>query len=313
MIGRKPLVNELAWSNSRVRQLFNCARAYYWSYYGFWNGWERGAPPITRMAYRLKKLQSRWAWAGDVAHNAIRDAMLQLRSGVTPDVERAVAWARLTMRAELRASKDGPRDRKNPRGFWGLLEHEYQEGIDAEEWRRTWSRAEKAIRWWFASEWFGLARESLVPPARWLEVDESGGPFKSFELEGVKAFSAPDWAFQNVAGVQVIDWKTGKPKEEDGDQMLGASLALTARYGTPAIGAVVHLVYLLAGTWKTFTIDAELLESFRGRVRAELATMRGALVDVPNNKPGPIEAFAQTTDLQKCARCEFRRLCGREG
>lgn len=310
MSGRKPLVNELAWSNSRVRQLFNCLRAYYWSYYGSWNGWEQWAAPTARAAYRLKKLQSRWAWAGDVAHNAIRDSMLSIRQGTAPNVERAVSWSRLTMRAELRASQSGPRDRKNPRGFWGLLEHEYQEAIDPDEWRRIWTRAEKSIRWWFASDWIRLAREA--PPASWLEVDEAGGKMKSFELEGVKAFSAPDWSFRDDAGVQVVDWKTGKAKPEDRDQVIGAALAMTARYGTPTVGALGHLVYLLQGTWDTFTISAEALESFRGRVRAELASMRGALVDEKTNTPGPLEAFPMTEDLKKCAVCEFRRLCGRD-
>jgi hypothetical protein len=40
--------------------------------------------------------------------------------------------------------------------------------------------------------------------------------------------------------------------------------------------------------------------------------MRALMLDPGANVPRPEEAFARTTDLTACARCAFRRPCGRE-
>ena len=56
--------NEFSWSISRDRVFQTCPRQYYFNYYGYWDGWETGAPAKTRQIYILKQLKNRYMWAG---------------------------------------------------------------------------------------------------------------------------------------------------------------------------------------------------------------------------------------------------------
>ena len=92
-----------------------------------------------------------------------------------------------------------------------LVEHEYDEPLSKDEWRASWEGVKAALSTFFSSEWLGLAKG--LKPAQWLEVDEDVAN-ASFELEGVKVFAIPDFAYVDKDGTPwVVDWKTGKARE----------------------------------------------------------------------------------------------------
>ncbi len=328
-MARRPLPNLFTFSNSRARKLDDCVRAYYWSYYGHWSGWEDNASPEAREAHRLKKLQGRQAWAGDVAHGRVADAMGLIRRGAAvPDVEQTVALARRDMREEWVRSHRGPRASPNHRGFWGLVEHEYRTEVDAGEWEANWRRCADSIRWWHGSKYPALARETA---SAWLALDspepnEKIPSFRLPELGGVRMIAEPDWAFRQGDRVKVVDYKTGKPKPADWEQVYGYALFLRERHRVPLESIDVELAYLRAGEVFTRPVDAAGVEAYLASARAQVARMASLLQpgeDLPGadpqrealsaNRPRPAEAFPMTQNLEQCARCEFRRLCGREG
>lgn len=311
-MGRGKLPNLFSWSSSRSKVLAECERRYFWSYYGSWGGWERGAATETRAAYLLKKLTGRYGWAGDIAHEAIKIGILEARRGRTREVDQLVAWARDTMRAEFKYSKNTKRDAKNGRGFFGLLEHEYGEQLPQAEWVAIWERTEAAIRTWYAGPWLQLARE-LGAGERWIAVDELDFEQSVFELRGVRVFAVPDWAHRNADGTAVVsDWKTGKPKAADRDQVYGYGLFLENRFGIDALRVRVQLVYLGAGgTVVDQVVEPIRLEEYEERFWESVRRMRELLADVPSNTPKPREAFAMAPP-SACRFCEYRRLCGRE-
>jgi hypothetical protein len=45
---------DFSWSHSRDRALPECARSYYWRYYGSHRGWHPDAPQTAQLAYALK-------------------------------------------------------------------------------------------------------------------------------------------------------------------------------------------------------------------------------------------------------------------
>src|ERR671927_294507 len=97
------LTNDFTWSKSRHEKFGECLRAYYYQYYGSWGGWEAAPGSRERELYVLKKLSSRWQWAGSVVHGAIRD-MLRRERGVEAHLgphDRGVA-ARLLRQRHLR-------------------------------------------------------------------------------------------------------------------------------------------------------------------------------------------------------------------
>jgi hypothetical protein len=88
---RPAFANDFSWSKSRHEKLQECLRSYYFYYYRSWGGWEAAAPKEVRELYVLKKLGNRYAWAGSVVHDAIKDALLDMRAGRTVEPEK---WRR---------------------------------------------------------------------------------------------------------------------------------------------------------------------------------------------------------------------------
>lgn len=309
------LINKLIWSTTRARYLHDCERLFYWKAFGGWQGWEQSASAETREAYRLGKLQSRFAWSGDGVHHQIRREVERIRAGVELRLDGALGEMRAEMRAQWEHSKRSTRSRKfDDGGFWGLLEHEYGEEVSREEWQRTWARAESSLTWWFESDFRRLIQET--PPSRWLATDpERGEKLVSFPvLLDVASFGAPDFALETDGGVvQIIDWKTGAAKPADVDQVLNYAALLQHKHKLEPERMLGRLVYLREQDWMDVPVTQGELDDFRGRVAQDVALMRSKTTDPEKNVPQPVEEFRQTSVTSKCARCYFRRLCKRDG
>lgn len=306
----RKLTNDFSWSRSRHEKLTECLRAYYFQYYASWGGWDRQAPEEAKTLYTLKKLGNRYTWAGGVVHDAIKDALLDLRTGRTPDPAAVISRAQKLMREDYRHSmgKNYWRE-KHRKEFAGLVEHEYDESPPAEAWKQNWDNVEAALRWFFDSHWIDTAR--ALKPEQWLEVD-AGFEHSQFVLEGVKVFAIPDFAYLDESGRPVVvDWKTGRAREGYDEQVLGYALYLATRYRHPVESVSARLVYLNEGIEQTVQVDTESIASFKLHFQRSVDQMRQLLVDAANNVPKAEDAFPMTDTLESCARCNFRRVCGR--
>src|SRR3990167_8177516 len=66
------LKNKIAYGSSRHETLRNCARQYWFQYYGSWNGWGRGTSPDQlqrRRIYVAKHANTVYSWAGQLVHS----------------------------------------------------------------------------------------------------------------------------------------------------------------------------------------------------------------------------------------------------
>jgi CRISPR/Cas system-associated exonuclease Cas4 (RecB family) len=305
------LQNDFSWSKSRHEKLSECSRAYYLYYYRSWRGWESGAPKEVREAYVLKKLHNRYTWAGSVVHDVIKQSLNALRAGRQVDPARSIERAHQLMQQDWRHSAAKAYWREKARkDFSGLVEHEYEEPIAPEEWKQNWEVVRQALEWFHGSRWLSLAQQLERP--QWLEVDE-GLDKAVFQLEGVKVFAIPDFAYREADGRPiVVDWKTGRSREGYDDQVLGYALYLSERYGFPLKDIRAVLVYLNEGREQEVQVDPEAVDGFRQRFRASVDRMRQLLADPAGNVPHPEAFFPMAEDLARCGRCTFRRLCGRE-
>lgn len=307
------LTNDFSWSKSRQEKFHQCLRAYYLHYYRSWGGWEPDAPEDARRLYVLKKLSNRYSWAGRVVHQAIRHSLIGVRFGRSIDSTRTIERAhRLMQRDYLYSLRKRYWAEPYRRQFRGLVEHEYREPIPRDEWRQNWENARSALSWFFQSRWMPLAQ--ALKPEQWLEVDSANFEDSSFVLEGVKAFAIPDFVYRDQDGaVTVVDWKTGKAHPGHGDQVLGYAMYVASRYQVPAENVRACLVYLNEGMEEPVRVDPEALRNFQDRFQLSVARMKSLLLDPVRNHPHPESAFPMTSDLSLCARCAFRRICGREG
>lgn len=308
----QPLVNEFSWSKSRHEKLSECQRAYYLHYYGSWGGWEETANPEVRQRYVLKKLSNRFSWAGSVVHETIKLALLGLRAGRPVEPARLIERAHQLMRYDFRFSANrGYWQQRQRKEFAGLVEHEYAENVPPEHWKDNWQSAKAALEWFFRSRWMELARS--LKPEQWLEVDSRSFEESVFHLEGVKVFALPDFAYVDHDGQPVVvDWKTGRAREGYDEQVLGYALYVSSRYGFPAEKVKASLVYLNDGLERIVQVDREAVDAFTFHFRRSVARMRELLADPAANVPKAEAHFPMTDNLATCARCVFRRACGRE-
>jgi hypothetical protein len=302
------LTNDFTWSKSRHEKFVGCLRAYYYQYYGSWGGWEAPAGSPVRELYVLKKLSSRWQWAGSVVHDALKGVLQRARAtGEFRPLEDLLLRTRQRARAQWASSRD--------KSYWreaskiaGLVEHEYAEAVPGEEWKRVWDEViEGSLRAFYASETFERIRRT--PRERWLTVDE----LDAWNFEGVKIWVAIDFAHLDADGlVHVLDWKTGKEREVDHVQVGIYALYAQQKWNAPADSVVGGLVYLSTpgGDRVSVAADAAALDACRDEMRRSISAMREHLDDVPGNVARQ-ERFPQLGDRAACRRCSFRRPCGR--
>jgi hypothetical protein len=305
------LQNEFSWSKSRHEKFVECRRAYYYAYYGSWGGWEAEPGSLVRELYVLKKLSSRWQWAGSVVHHAVKD--LLRRAKVTGDfwpLDRLLERTRLRARAEWSGSREKSYWREASR-IVGLVEHEYGEAVAGEDWRRLYDQVvEGGLRALYASPVMEVIR--ATPREDWLTVDD----LDSWVFEGTRIWVAIDFAYRDREGrVHVLDWKTGKERSVDHTQVAIYALYASGKWGVPADSVEGGLVYLTpngvpGGEVVTTAATRRELDEATAQMRASIALMKTALADPAANRAEQA-AFPQLEERERCRRCPFRRPCGR--
>ena len=277
------LQNEFSWSKSRHEKLAECPRAYFYAYYGSWGGWEAAHGTPVRELYVLKKLSSRWQWAGSVVHGALKNMLNAARAtGTFWPIEKLLDRTRQKARAEWASSREKAYWREASR-IVGLVEHEYGEPVAGEDWKRLFeSVVEGGLRAFHASETLEAIR--AAPRERWLTVDE----LDSWTFEGTKIWVAVDFAYRDADGrVHVLDWKTGKERGVDHMQVAIYSLYAQRKWQVPADGVAGGLVYLVgqrgAAERVTVAADPAALSACQAEMRTSISTMKAALADPTRN------------------------------
>jgi hypothetical protein len=305
------LQNEFSWSKSRHEKFAECRRAYFYAYYGSWGGWSAPPGSTVREIYVLKKLSTRWQWAGSVVHDALKLLLTRARAtGDVPPLEKLLEQTRARARLQFAGSRDKSYWRESSR-IVGLVEHEYGEPVGNEDWKRLYETViDGALRAFYTSETFAEIRRT--PRDRWLGVDELDHWF----FEGTKIWVAVDFAYRDAEGrVHLLDWKTGKERGVDHTQVASYALYARQKWSVLPDGVLGGLVYLVGdeGTPAVRTdvaADEGSLEACRSLMRGSIAEMRGVLTDRERNA-ARIEDFPQLDDREHCRRCPFRRPCGR--
>jgi hypothetical protein len=264
-----------------------------------------------RELYVLKKLSSRWQWAGSIVHGALKQVLS--RAKVTGDlvpVEKVLERTRAKARSEWSGSREKSYWREASR-IVGLVEHEYAEPVADAEWKRLYEQViEGSLRAFYGSAVLDEIRRTPRPD--WLTVDE----LDSWDFEGTKIWAAIDFAYRDRDGrVHVLDWKTGKERGVDHVQVGTYALYARQKWGVSVDGVLGGLVYLVgengsAGERVSVAADAATLERCREEMRSSIGAMKAALAD-PARNVAREDAFPRLEDRASCRRCPFRRPCGR--
>ena len=253
--------------------------------------------------------------AGSIAHDAIQRWFEQKRDeGATPEPAAFVEQAVEELRGHYRDSRDG-RWQERPAKITHLAEHHYEEPqID--------EATGEAGR--YGKTYADRIRDSLVAflempelegvrtcdPSSWLSCED----MSTFDVEGVKVYAVPDFAYCDDDGVvHIWDWKTGSPRDADAFQ-----LEVYAGYARDFWGAdpdrvapiLRERVRLLCGSRDSYYLE--------GAVR-RLAEALDELAPLADDAPPPsgcIEIVEGATHDSIVGHAmsrwlpEIRRLCG---
>jgi hypothetical protein len=300
--------NDFSWSKSRHEKFAECRRAYFYQYYASWGGWEASPGSETRQLYVLKKLSSRWQWAGSVVHESIRQMLSRARAtGQFLPIDDMLKRTREKARAQWAYSRG--------KSYWnefarivGLTEHEYGDPVPSEEWKRLYEDVvDGSLRAFYASETF--AKIQGQPQHRWMTIDE----LDSWDFEGTKIWVAIDFAYRDQEGlIHILDWKTGQQRKVDHTQVAIYALYAREKWGVHLDNVMGGLVYLTgSGEAVSVKADEATLETCKDEMRASIGAMKTLLEDPAANRARSLEMFPQHPDPKACARCPFRRPCGR--
>ena len=299
---------EFSWSMSRQRLFDQCPRAYYCRYYLSHNGWLPDAPHVARQAWRLGKLQSLDTLLGQEVDRRGRELEAQARAGHPPaTVGELEERTKASLRAAWRSSRDQAAFEASPKSVT-MLRTFYVDGRPPST-----AEVERVMTKLAAA----LAR--LVDTAHWERL-ASCGPggcvaipdFACFRLGELKVFAAADLAYVHDDTLHVVDWKTGRPGDDEDLQVLLSVHALTqADWLLEGLAVEAVLEYLTAGATRPVEVPASPPEReavVREVVAAGVAAMRAYLRDPGQNAPLEAEAF-ERRESGLCPGCNFRPLC----
>ena len=225
------LQNEFSWSKSRHEKFVECRRAYFYAYYGSWGGWEAAAGSPVRELYVLKKLSSRWQWAGSVVHDALKQMLSRAR--VTGDflpLERVLERTRARARAQWAISREKSYWREASR-IVGPRRARVRRRGPGEDWKRLYEGVVDGVAPRVLRERHVRGDPPHAARDRWLSVDE----LDSWQFEGTKIWVAIDFAYRDADGrVRILDWKTGKERGVDHTQVGIYALYAQRKWGVAA-------------------------------------------------------------------------------
>lgn len=298
---------DFAWSRSRQRDLDRCPRRYYWRVYGSWKGWEEDAAPSARLAYRLKQLSTLDMAFGRALHRRAFELVEAARADrELPESDALRGRIRAELAPLYRRSQDEFVD--DPRNRPMLRDAYYGDGPGEPALQRLREKLDACPRNLRAADLWRRIRERDVQV---LYVEDPDGEFQppQVRVEGTDVYARPDLVLRNWTddAVELVEWKTGSPRDEDTTQLDLQGLWVRTTLGVDRCRATIH--YLLDGRTREETIGPERLAECEERIGEQIRRMRDLVADPALNRPEEMAAFPLADDRWECRRCPFLELC----
>lgn len=326
--------NDVCFSASRESLLAECARQYYYNVYGSWDGWwmrDRKPEPRRAEAYEAKHATTEVFLAGKIVHRRAEWAVIQAkrdkdflrrfggREGVRDHMQ---SMARQQIDEALAQARS--KVRGSPKKWVQLVSVNNGESAN-EEWLRE--RVHTRIEALCAEDasWdnggerprINLLMRAISAVDRVVHCEELiewrvGTPFGD-----IKSFLAHDLVVRSPrdpSACTIVDWKTGKEYDENGDQ-LDFYAAWASNNGWQHVDTA--LVYLGDGStvvrWATPDLNESVSRTSR-RVFEFVDTLREKLVGKDLSTNVAVESkFEPTKNPGVCRSCRFAKMCERDG
>jgi hypothetical protein len=297
-------LSETSWSYSRRSTLNQCARRYYYEYFGAKKRVAEQEPLKEQLRF-LKMLQNRHERTGKILHTAISTFLRKRREGVIWNEDRLVGWATTIFRKDIEYSKVHPDMDIPPLGQYPpVLLHEYHYRVSRADvlCEEAAIRMANALRSFCADGSHRQFREAGIKTGAEIE--------RHFKLEGfpLEVEGVVDLAFPTVRGATIVDWKIG---QDDGSGDNSLQLAVYALWAVGFFGCDpeslrVCKAHLTSGEIVDFRSDSAVLYAARARILQDAEIMQSVEGYGEN---AIVDAFTPCLKPFVCRDCSFLEVC----
>ncbi|MDQ6767436.1 MAG: PD-(D/E)XK nuclease family protein [Candidatus Eremiobacteraeota bacterium] len=305
------IINEFAFSWSRHKMFYQCARKLYWQHYGSWNGWDAEAPRSAQLAYRLKQIKNLSMLVGETFHDELAEILRRREPAPKAvPVEQLKTDMERRLLKRLRESRNADWDRYgDPKNYTILFEDYYQSGVSAQMEAEATTALHRCVDG-FAAEPFGR-RVFAVAKERLRYIDPRNVAEKRVSFNGLMLYASPDLVVEDEhGGLHIVDWKTGKPYKPNLAQLAVYGIFVREKFGVPLERLTAHLIYVSAGAREKHEVSEGVEEATR-EIATYVEDVKERLTDAVANVAGDIERFPMTEKRSLCRTCNFRELCNR--
>jgi hypothetical protein len=269
-----------------------------------WEGWDKFAAPDSKMLYGLKNLKTVKSWTDQIFRDSVREVFMKSRNGFekfTPGEIRKTALKRL--RSDWIGMLSG--EWKDDPKKLNLVEFYYSDA----SFRRNFdlqSVSESLIgrinRFTVSSVFAELAEISYLDYRDFKRPD-------SFELDGIKIWTAPDFIYSRKDGtLNILNFLDGAPTDNELWDFRSAIGVLFAgrKFNTPEEKINCRNLFFTDG-------DEDILCVYAYRNLCEIRNIiHESSVDMVDfENCGSANESAEAESPEKCGNCEFRRACGK--
>lgn len=306
MVPLRDRLTTIIWSHSRRSTLEQCARRYYYTYYG---ANRRTAKIVANKddLHFLKGVSTRHERAGSILHLAIGWYLREVQRGAEPGLERLTGWAHRLFdadRAFSRAHPDGaladPAVRYPP---VLLREFHYRDPRAEDLCEETEERMMAALTTFALDGSFAEFRRAAADSEATIETSMRLAGQLPCRVEG-----RVDFAFRDEQGVTVVDWKMGSSDGSGDDSLQLAVYALWAleQFACDPDNLRVCKAQLGSREVVDFRADVSVLKAARALIVQDAERM-ATLHDY--GQRGVVEAFSPCLKAAICNGCRFQRAC----
>ncbi len=294
---------EWSWSLSRHRTFKKCLRKYYYQYYKSHNGWEWDAPEENKKVYRLKKLQSIDSILGNsihhLLHQIIHDGFPLNRSVLDKKIKK-------TLNDAVRSSQNIPAWEVNPSNHTMLKEVYYNDQLSERKIEKIKYKKEQILNYLLNTDIIGNIKDSYYIKS----FDTS--TFENFDFKGTKVYAIPDLIYKKMKDKKpnIIDWKTGKQKNSEIDQLKLYTYYYYNEYDYKGI-IDTSFIYLYEQNIDDYQFGEEIISEVENKMNKSLKEMKEYLKEEKWNRPLEENVFERRTNDIVCSYCKFRELCYR--
>ena len=308
------LRNNFSWSISARDDFNECRRRRYWAKYAMWNGWKENASAIQRAAYRLSKMENRFTILGNAVEMGVNWLIRGQQAGRTATAEEAYEAAARNFLNDCWSESLKGLWKTNPKKYCCLHEHYYSDlGKDSEKAKEMTSAMIARIKLCL-SNFILKVLPALAPVKEEQEIRVStvaAGDPESFNLEGIKIYAIPDYAYLKDSRLHIHDWKSGGIRTAHNDQMAVYGLWAAVKHKIAPEKVNIHLEYLSSGVTESQELTNENLVKAQELIRDSVNEMAEYLVDcdLRRNEALPKEDWEMSADVNVCRKCKFFELC----